>query len=701
MLAGVTRLPNKRSKGLAARGLPFGIVLRGLCLALTTGLVLAASCVLPATVKAMPPSPDLAARAARNEALAARLKAFERNAKMRGVNAPGRLRSIDARDASGAAGVPSRNVASATGRLRTLALLVDFADSPHLVEASIFDDLLFADVFGPTSVRGYFREISYGTPDTRGLLDVVTDDLPSDIGWIRLPGTLASYVSGGNYGTGSYPGNAQKMVEDAVAAADPTIDFSVYDADADGFVENLVVVHAGIGAEYTGSSSHIWSHQWTTSQALLVDGVRVSTYSTGPEYWRTPGDMTVGVFAHEIGHILGLPDLYDRDYSSGGVGNWSLMGSGSWNGDSGDSPARLDAWSAARLGWLQPTVVDGPVTSQTLTAVNASRTGGAVQVFPAAGGGEYFLIENRQQTGTDAALPGAGLLIWHIDEAQLGLGALNDDETHKLVDLEEAGGVQDLDLPWPGGFGSSDDPFPGTAGARLFSDATMPSAHTYQDVPSGVIVSDISDGAVITAGIGAAPPSDVTAPVIQVTGAKNGAHYRRSVTLTVTADDGPAGSGVATVSCSLDGAPFRVVEGPGLQQVVAAVPNGAHVIVYRAMDRAGNRAQGQMKIKTDTIGPVGTARQISVLRGRYVSVPYKLSDQLSSKLWQARVVIKRKSGALVRTFRVPSGAYRWSGKWYGFSWRPKDRGTYRYWVYGQDTAGNDQRIRGYGTITVR
>jgi immune inhibitor A len=306
--------------------------------------------------------------------------------------------------------------------------------------------------------------------------------MPSQTGWLRLRKKLSSYVAG-DYGTGAYPGNAQKMVEDAVAVADAAVDFSDYDADGDGYVDNLVVVHAGTGAEYTGSSGDLWSHRWTTSTPVLVDGVYVSTYSMAPEYWQTPGDMTVGVFAHEIGHVLGFRDLYDRDYSSAGVGEWSLMGSGSWNGVNGDSPARLDAWSATRLGWLEPATVTGDPVRRSLASVGASRTGSAVRVVPHGGSGsEYFLIENRQQTGTDAALPGAGLLIWHVDE-QVGLEQVNDDETHKLLDLEEAGGVQDLDGSSSSSV-SADDPFPGSSEAHAFTDLTTPDAGTYAGAPS-------------------------------------------------------------------------------------------------------------------------------------------------------------------------------------------------------------------------
>ncbi|HET6493892.1 MAG TPA: M6 family metalloprotease domain-containing protein [Thermoleophilia bacterium] len=668
------------------------------------GLAVAVFCLAPAAAFAVGPSPALLERAARDDALAARLAQFSRRAEARGIDVPAKKGRVVVTDARGVSRVRQQQVASSSGDLNTIALLVDFSDRPHTVAASWFDDLLFADVFGPQSLRGYYREVSYGTPDAKGLLDVVTADLPSTTGWLRLPGTLASYTSGGDNGTGSYPNNAQRMVEMAVAAADPLVDFSTYDNDGDGFVDNLFVIHAGQGAEYTGRSRDIWSHQWTTSYPVLVDGVYVTTYSTEPEYWESPGDMTTGVYAHEMGHVLGLPDLYDRDMSSAGIGDWSLMAGGSWNGADGDSPARLDAWSSSRLGWLQPRTVSGMPAARLLSAVSASRTESAVRLYPSGltGGPEYFLVENRQQTGTDRALPGSGLLVWHVDEAMIGFDDQNDDETHKLVDLEEAGGTQDLDWGWRGS-GSADDPFPGSADARAFDDRTTPNARTYAGAASGVVLAAISDGAAsMSARIGVTEPGDIVAPTVQVYGARDRWYYNTDTTLTVAATDEAGGSGVAGISYSLDGRPPRVVAGTSVEVVIPSVPNAKHVLVYRATDSAGNHsADRRFTITMDTVGPVGSGRDASGLRRRLIPLRYRFSDRRSPSIWDVRVVIKRRSGVVARTVRMGASTARVRGRWYTTRWRPKDRGTYRYWVYGRDAAGNPQKVRGYGVIKVR
>src|SRR5262249_8470697 len=162
----------------------------------------------------------------------------------------------------------------------------------------------------------------------------------------------------------------------------------------------------------------IWSHKWTLPTPFLSNGVRAYAYSTEPE------DGKVGVFAHEFGHVLGLPDLYDTSYRSAGVGEWCLMGGGSWGGG-GDKPTRLSCWCLARLGWITPKVVQKASTLSLPTLESDDKachrlwTGGK-------SGTKYFLIENRQQTGRDAELPGHGLAVWLQPPRKVKPGARGD-----------------------------------------------------------------------------------------------------------------------------------------------------------------------------------------------------------------------------------------------------------------------------------
>jgi immune inhibitor A len=153
---------------------------------------------------------------------------------------------------------------------------------------------------------------------------------------------------------------------------------------------------------------------------MLKDGKHVFEYCIQPEYWSSPGDITLGVFAHELGHLLfGLPDLYDTDYSSKGVGKWSLMAGGSWNGPGGmgGSPGHLDAWNRIQCGFAAAINVTSNVTGRAIPDVETNSSGAITRLWTnGMSGNQYFLIENRRKTGYDAYLPSEGLLIWHIDE---------------------------------------------------------------------------------------------------------------------------------------------------------------------------------------------------------------------------------------------------------------------------------------------
>lgn len=362
-----------------------------------------------------------------------------------------------------------------TTYLNALVILVDFSDNTADTlnhTPSDYQDLLFSEgTYVTGSMNDWYLENSYGEV---GIGGVVTR-------WVRLPQTYAYYANNNN-GFGNYPMNAQKMAEDAVAAVDSTIDFSQFDNDGDGYVDALFIVHAGPGAEATGNDADIWSHSWSMQNSQVRDGVTLSGYTTEPEEYGTHL-VTMGVFGHEFGHALGLPDLYDTDYSSDGVGFWSMMSGGSWGGG-GAKPVHFDAWSKSQLGWVDPIVLAQDTTGVLFPPVEDSPqvmrlwTGGMT-------GPEYFLVENRQRLGFDVSLPGEGLLIWHIDNTV----SSNSEEWHKKVALVQADGNLDLEN---GGGSDSGDPFPGDSLRLNFSDSTVPNSHDYFGNPTQASVTNIS-----------------------------------------------------------------------------------------------------------------------------------------------------------------------------------------------------------------
>jgi immune inhibitor A len=337
---------------------------------------------------------------------------------------------------------------------RPLVLLVDFADRPHAAGTTpaAVDSLLFGA--GTASVRGYYRASSY---DRLRLAGTVTS-------WLRLPETLAFYADAERDGRGvrgAYPRNARRMIEDAVRAADALVDLRLFDDDGpdgrpasgddDGVVDALLVVHAGDGAEI-GATGTILSHSWTTVAPVHSrDGVEAWRYATVAE------TSPLGVVAHEYGHLLGLPDAYDRRSTTrlgGGLGDWSLMATGAWL-DDGRTPGDLDAASKLELGFVEaltPTA-NGPLT---LRAAAPDTPPDIVRVWThGAGDLEYFVLENRQRRGQDAFLPGSGLLVYHVDRRR----AHNDDLDRPRLQLLQADGLDEIDRRIDNG--DADDPLPG------------------------------------------------------------------------------------------------------------------------------------------------------------------------------------------------------------------------------------------------
>jgi len=350
-----------------------------------------------------------------------------------------------------------RPAALTATNVKAIVLLVQFTDDPPggpttRFRSTVWDSMLFrdnyirggADTTTTHTLKHFYNTISHGA------VEIVTLDLPSATGWLTAPNNYTHYCEPDtthDNGFGPYPRNVQRLVMDAVQAANPYVDFSQYAVG--GVVQNLFVVHAGSGAEWSGGPALIWSHAWsiaeddgfgTTPPPLFADGVRIASYSMEPEAGgNTLGEKggavtgpflpAVGVYAHEFGHVLGLPDEYDYGYESKGTGYVSLMAGGSWNRTpniypecAGNSPAQPSAWGMAYLGFVTPTVVTALTTGITIPPSETTGPGAIYKVVqPGSGGMEYWLFENRQQLGFDAGFSrmgsnAHGLCIYHVDE---------------------------------------------------------------------------------------------------------------------------------------------------------------------------------------------------------------------------------------------------------------------------------------------
>ncbi|MBI2505289.1 MAG: M6 family metalloprotease domain-containing protein [Candidatus Latescibacteria bacterium] len=253
-----------------------------------------------------------------------------------------------------------------------------------------------------------------------------------------------------------------------IQQVDREVDFGRYDSDGpdgvpnsgddDGLVDclflNLLTMPSGfLRGPATGMASLRFDEYPTDDPAAGGGLIRIRG-RRGTLQRVTGFSYAVGSMAHEFGHLLGLPDLYDIEgdtpaEESAGVGAWCLMGRGAlgWSGEEGPNP--FCAWCREQLGWVGGIVeVLEPLTE---VAMGDVETGGAVYRVPVSWRGgrpeEYLLLENRQRSNGfyDRRIPGEGLLIWHVVK-----GGDNDAEERKLLDLECADG-RFADRGWPDG----------------------------------------------------------------------------------------------------------------------------------------------------------------------------------------------------------------------------------------------------------
>jgi M6 family metalloprotease-like protein len=398
---------------------------------------------------------------------------------------------------------PVKNVAP-LGTVKNLVILCKFSDhtfGTHTRGAGDYDVLFNRPggdpVLAPTgSVRDAYLENSYNIVNLQSTV----------LAWVTLPQTQ-TYYAGTNSGLGGdYPNNSKKMVEDALALADPLVDFGQFDSDNDGYIDAITFIHSGYGAENTGApTNYTWSHkgtlpnEWTSADNNGAGAkVKVSLYHTEPALWGTNGTAIarIGVICHELGHFFGLPDLYDTDYTSKGLGAWCMMAD-SW-GFAGDQlrPPHFSAWCKAVLGWTTPSESLDPATFVLGQAETFAHSAKITHGFPA---GEYLLIENRQPVGLDANIPAGGLAIYHVDEnistnsneGFPGQPGWPNNGNHYRIALLQADGLYELERNLTNG--NAGDLYRAGGVTRLGPETT-PSSDGYQSggtCASGTVISGV------------------------------------------------------------------------------------------------------------------------------------------------------------------------------------------------------------------
>ncbi len=308
------------------------------------------------------------------------------------------------------------DVGSITGTKKGLIILVNFSDvsfksaNNNALYQRIANEANFSYGSFKGSMYDYFKAQSDGQ-------FLLTFDV---VGPYTVSNTQAYY--GGNDSSGNDEHPAEMVIE-ALQQANSDVDFSDYDWDGDKEVEQVYVVYAGQGEADGGSDDTIWPHEWTLSSAAYygdgagaqtLDGVRINTYACGGELNGSGNIAGIGTMCHEFSHCLGYPDFYDTDYSGGqGMGYWDLMDGGSYN-DDGYRPAGYTSYERWVAGWRTPVELTATTQVNNMPAY-ANTSAPSYIIYNPGNSNEYFLLENRQQTGWDTDVPGEGLLILHVD----------------------------------------------------------------------------------------------------------------------------------------------------------------------------------------------------------------------------------------------------------------------------------------------
>lgn len=300
-----------------------------------------------------------------------------------------------------------------TGSKKGLLILVQFTDKKFKASNNI---ALYRQVVSGTnysnsslgfkgSVRDYFRDQSDGQFDFD--IDV--------LGPVTLSHNYAYYGANGSDGNDV---RAEEMIVEACQQVDNEVDFTQYDWDGDGEMEQVFVLYAGRGEASGGAADTVWPHAWYLRDGaqitLRLDGVLINSYACGCELRTDTKIDGIGTICHEFSHCFGLPDMYDTCESGENYGmmSWSLMDYGSYN-DNGYTPAGYTSYEKMAVGWKQPIELTGDMEVKNLKPY--SEGGDAYILYNEGNRNEYFLLENRQLTGWDAGLWGSGLLAIHVD----------------------------------------------------------------------------------------------------------------------------------------------------------------------------------------------------------------------------------------------------------------------------------------------
>ena len=365
---------------------------------------------------------------------------------------------------------------------RGCVILIDFSDvkfsaeDPQSFYTEMFSNENFTgyhdpyndrDVSCPGSVRDYFNDQSNGA--FKPPFDVYGPYHAKNSNGSEVKASLCN-------------SRVTTIIMQALKDANSDVDFTRYDNNGDNKIDMVYFLMAGYSSSYGGNNSgYLWPHASSLySTYSFYDGKRADRYACSTELYgweSSPSTVTVegiGTIAHEFSHVLGLPDFYDTDYSTGGQshdpGGWDVMaGGGDYN--YGRCPAGYNLLERYALGWAHPQEITTS-GSYTLNPLNISREG---YILRSPVENEFFTIENRQRTNWDAYLPGHGMLVFRVDSTNTSIwnnNKVNCNPEHNYFELLRAGNSTSGE--------SSSDPFPGTLGNVMLTNETEPNILTWE-----------------------------------------------------------------------------------------------------------------------------------------------------------------------------------------------------------------------------
>jgi len=365
-----------------------------------------------------------------------------------------------------------------SGDKKGLVILVNFSDKEldaahgQQFYDGFFNTVGFNEAYNYGSVHDYFYECSYGQ-----------FNLTFDVyGPVTVSKSYSYYGKNDSDGNDMYPG---EMVAEACSLVNELgADFSKYDWDNDGMVDQVFLIYAGYGEHASDAANTIWPHECTLEEEAMYgdgngpvtfNGVTVDTYAVACELDGNTGNTPAGIgtACHEFSHCMCIPDFYDTSENGYyGMDSWDLMDYGSYSGSySGNCPAPYTCYERMYCGWLTPTELEDPC--QILEMKSLYEAPEAYIIYNSNNHNEYYMLANYQNMGFGTSNPAHGMLVLHVYfSSNIWMNnTVNSSTTQRMTIIPADGNLSYVT--------NSADTWPGTTRNTALTDTSSPAATLY------------------------------------------------------------------------------------------------------------------------------------------------------------------------------------------------------------------------------